>query len=395
MESFTFSSKEKKYSFILMGIGLLLMLFGIFTNLENPTRIATAFMYNNVFFLMIALTAMFFIAAHTVGWGGWYILLRRISEGMANYIYVGAILTIIILALGMQSIYHWAQPGAAAHDPLDLLAGKEPYLNVSFFWIRTIVYLALWCGFTWLLRKNSLQNDLNPSIALYEKSKVYAAGFLFVFAISSSTASWDYTMSVQPHWYSTLWGWYNFISAFVTSCAFLSLFIMYLKEQGYLKEVTDEHLHDVGKFMFAFSIAWAYLFFSQFMLIWYANIPEETGYFKLRAEYYPLTMYITFALNFIAPFFILITRKAKRTYGVMRVLACAIIIGHWMDFYQMMMPAALKENHMAPASIGALEIGIGLLLGGIFIYVVFHSLSKAALKAEGHPFFKESVLHHT
>ncbi|MFK7905410.1 MAG: quinol:cytochrome C oxidoreductase [Chitinophagales bacterium] len=395
MESFTFSSKEKKYSFILIGIGLLLMLFGIFTNSGNPTRIATAFMYNNVFFLMIALTALFFIAAHTVGWGGWYIILRRVSEAMANYIYVGAVFTVIILAFGMQSIYHWAQPGAAAHDPLNLLAGKEPYLNVSFFWIRTIVYVTLWSLFTWLLRKNSLANDLNPSIALYEKSKVYAAGFLFVFAISSSTASWDYTMSVQPHWYSTLWGWYNFISAFVTSCAILSLFIMYLKDQGYLTEVTDEHLHDIGKFMFAFSIAWAYLFFSQFMLIWYANIPEETGYYLLRGQNYPLTMYIAFALNFIAPFFILITKAAKRNYTVMRVLACAIIIGHWMDFYQMMMPAALKENGVAFSSIGALEIGIGLFFAGLFVYVVFHSLSKASLKAEGHPFYRESILHHT
>jgi len=341
MESFTFSSKEKKYSFILIGIGLLLMLFGLFTNMGNPTRIATAFMYNNVFFLMIALTALFFIAAHTVGWGGWYILLRRISEGMANYIYVGSVLTFLTLLIGMSYIYHWTDPVAVANDPLDLLEGKTPYLNTSFFWIRAITYFVLWSAFAFLLRRNSLQNDINPSIALYEKSKVYAAGFLFVFAITSSTASWDFTMSVQPHWYSTLWGWYNFISAFVTSCAILSLFIMYLKEQGYLKEVTEEHLHDVGKFMFAFSIAWAYLFFSQFMLIWYANIPEETGYYMLRAEHYPLTMYIAFALNFIAPFFILITKAAKRNYTVMRVLAGCIIVGHWMDFYQMMMPAAL------------------------------------------------------
>lgn len=395
MESFTFSSKEKKFSFILMGIGLFLLVFGLITNLDNPTRIATAFMYNNVFFLMVALTALFFIAAHTVGWGGWYILLRRISEGMAEYIKWGCIFTLITLGLGMGYIYHWTDPVAVANDPLGLLEGKTPYLNTGFFWIRVIVYFVLWSGFAYLLRRNSLQNDLNPSIALYEKSKVYAAGFLFVFAITSSTSAWDFTMSVQPHWYSTLWGWYNFISAFVTSCAFLSLFIMYMKEQGYLKEVTDEHLHDVGKFMFAFSIAWAYLFFSQFMLIWYANIPEETGYYKLRGDYYPLTMYITFALNFIAPFFILITRAAKRNYGVVKVLACAIILGHWMDFYQMMMPAALKENHLAPASIGALEIGIGLTLLGIFVYVVFNALTKAALKAEGHPFYKESVLHHT
>lgn len=395
MDNFTFSSKEKKFSFTLIIIGLVLLAIGVFTNMGNPTRIATAFMYNNVFFLMVSLCALFFIAAHTVGWGGWYILLRRISEAMAEYIKVGSVLTVLTLALGLKLIYHWAQPGAAEHDPLDLIAGKTPYLNESFFWIRVIVYVVLWSAFAWLLRRNSLTNDLNPSLALYEKSKVYAAGFLFVFAISSSTASWDFTMSVQPHWYSTLWGWYNFISAFVTSCAVLSLLIMYLKEQGYLEKVTDEHLHDVGKFMFAFSIAWAYLFFSQFMLIWYANIPEETGYYKLRGDHYPLLMYITFALNFITPFFILITRKAKRTYGVMKVLACAIIVGHWLDFYQMMMPAALKENHLAPASIGALEIGIGLFLAGVFSYVVFHSLSKASLEAKGHPFFRESVLHHT
>ena len=174
------------------------------------------------------------------------------------------------------------------------------------------------------------------------------------------------------------------------------LVVRYLQSQGYLKDVNQEHYHDLGKYMFAFSVAWAYLFYSQFMLIWYANIPEETAYFKLRIDEYPVVMYLCIVLNFILPFFLLITTPAKRRGNIMIVAAILIIIGHWMDFFQMSVPGAIESMH-APhiGFVGLYEIGLGLIYAGAFIFLLFRNLAAAQLVQENHPFAKESVVHHT
>ena len=290
-----------------------------------------------------------------------------------------------------------------------LLAAKKWWLNNSGWWIRSILYLFLWTGFAFLIRRNSLASDQSSNLNYYNKSVTISAFFIFVFAITSSTAPWDWFMSIQPHWFSTLWGWYSFISMFVASCAVTMLFVIYLRGKGYLKNVTDEHQHDLGVFMFAFSVAWGYLFFSQFMLIWYSNMPEETSYYKLRIDHYTLLMWACVFMNFITPFLVLMTAGAKRHRKVAAFGAIVIIIGHWLDFFQMSMPAAINEMshyHSMHAADGAahhephfnhpgfLEIGLGLTLAGIFMLVVFNALSKASLVPKNHPFTKESVIHH-
>ncbi|MGB1204636.1 MAG: quinol:cytochrome C oxidoreductase [Chitinophagales bacterium] len=393
-EMFSFTNKEKKFSFILLGVGMLLAAIGLFTNLDNPTRLWTGLMYNHLFFMIIGLVAAFFVASQTIGYNGWYVLIKRIPEAMMMYVPFMAIPMFVILFFGFDHIYHWGDPAVVAHDKL--LQGKAPYLNAPFFFGRAIAYLALWSGLIFLLRKNSVSTDTNPDLKIYTRSKHISALFILVFAVTSSTYSWDWLMSIQPHWYSTLWGWYCFISVFVTCMSIVYLVVRYLQSQGYLKDVNQEHYHDLGKYMFAFSVAWAYLFYSQFMLIWYANIPEETAYFKLRIDEYPVVMYLCIVINFILPFFLLITTPAKRRGNIMIVAAILIIIGHWLDFFQMSVPGALESMHAEHIGfVGFYEIGLGLMYAGLFIFLLFRNLATAQLVQENHPFAKESVVHHT
>jgi Ni/Fe-hydrogenase subunit HybB-like protein len=199
-------------------------------------------------------------------------------------------------------------------------------------------------------------------------------------------------MSIDAHWYSTMYSWYTFASTFVSGVALIALFVIYLKNNNYLEYVNNEHLHDLGKFMFAFSVFWTYLWFSQYMLIWYANIPEETVYFKPRAQgIYSGIFWLMLVINFIAPLLILMTRGAKRNYGTVAFMAVMIIFGHWLDFYQMVFPA-VSPDHVPMI---AYDFGVALFFVGLILFVVGRALTKAPLLAKNHPFVKESLIHHT
>lgn len=415
-EKYTITSEAKRFTLILLIVGIVLAAIGALMNLDNPTRLWTGLLYNNVFFLMLGLVAAFFLASHIVGYGGWITLFRRVPEAMMMYVPVGGIIMIIILALGMHHIYHWSHeelydPNSPSYDAI--LDGKRSFLNVGFFLGRSVAYIAIWTGLIWLLRRNSIQSDLGTrqqGKQLYQTSKYIAAIFIVIFAVTSSTSSWDWIMSIQPHWYSTLFGWYNFISILVTCISFMMLVLVYLTKNGYLQGINEDHFHDLGKFMFGFSVAWAYLFYSQFMLIWYANIPEETLYFKYRIDNYPYVMWLCVLLNFVTPFFLLITRNIKRdkSHTIMIGAALIIIFGHWLDFYQMTMPGAFANmahaagghaadhaEHPEIVRIGLYEIGLLLAYAGLFVYLMLFNLSKQSLVSTNHPFLKESRVYHT
>lgn len=395
---FEFSGKERRLSFTLLAVGLVLAAIGIFTNLDSPTHIWTSLLYNTFFFVGIALGATFFISASTQGYGGWYIVFRRVMEAMSMYLPIGGVLLIIVTYFGAPYIYHWWDPAVVAHD--NILSQKSAYLNVPGFMVRLCVYVIGWSGLAFLLRRNSVQGDTEYTLKMYQNSKYIAAAFLVFFAVSESMAAWDLFMSIQPHWFSTMWGWYNFLSYFVTSMSVTYLLCAYLQSQGYLPYMTKEHFQDIGKFMFAFSIAWTYVYFSQFMLIWYSNMPEETIYFKIRAAHYPFLMWFMFIINFITPFLILIARGAKRNFKVACSLAVVIIIGHWVDFFQMSIPGAIANmshgGHEAHyPGIGLLEIGLFLTYTGLFLFVFFRNLASVSLLPVNHPLVKESFVHHT
>ncbi len=202
--------------------------------------------------------------------------------------------------------------------------------------------------------------------------------------------SWDWIMSLDPHWYSTLFGWYIFSSMFVSAITTIALVTIYLKTKGYLVYVNNSHIHDLAKYMFGFSIFWAYLWFSQFMIIWYANIPEEVTYFITRMNDYKLPFLGMIGLNLVFPLLILMNSDYKKVYGIIIVTGIVILFGHYLDIFVMIMPATVGNQW----AIGIPEISSILLFLGCFIYIVFNALSKVPLLAKGNPFVKESKNFH-
>jgi len=400
-QNFTTPAKIKTIFLALMAVGAILFAIGVLTGMGNASRIWTAVLYNSFFFLGISLIGLFFVAVHEIGFGGWMVSMKRIGEAMSTYIPIGGIFVLIAVIAGSHDIYHWThkelyEVGSEKYDAL--LAGKTAYLNMPFFTVRSIIYVLLWSLIAFWFRRNSLNQDKEFNIANYKKSKVISAIFLVVFAVTSSTAAWDWLMSIDPHWYSTLYGWYTFASIFVSGLCVIALITITLKNYGYLKTVNKEHLHDLGKMIFGFSVFWTYLWFSQFMLIWYANISEETLYYYDRFNGgYKALFFLVFIINFIFPFLTLITRGAKRTFGWMSVACVVIIIGHWLDFYVMTMPGAM--SHAGGVEATGMSIFIELALAsffvGLFGFVTYRSLSKAPLLQTNHPFVQESILHHT
>jgi hypothetical protein len=212
------------------------------------------------------------------------------------------------------------------------------------------------------------------------------------FAVSSSVSAWDWVMSIDTHWFSTMFGWYVFASWFVAGLAAITLVVVFLKDNGYLPMVNENHIHDLGKFVFAFSVFWTYIWFSQFLLIYYANIPEESVYFveRLQSDVYSPFIIVNLVLNFFLPFLVLMTRDAKRHTIFLKVVCFLIILGHWFDFFLMVQPGTLGHN----GGFGLMEIGMLLVYGSVVAYVVLNNLAKQNLVPKNHPMLEESYHHH-
>jgi len=366
----------------------------------NDARFWASLLQNSVYFLLVVNASMFFICATTLAWGGWQMAFRRVPEAISAVVpVIGVICVAILLAICFGSnhtIYHWTDTHHVATDPV--LDFKKGFLNKGFFAVTTVLTVLLWSVLGWKMRKLSRSLDDSPLPDLESKRRylwkntVWAAVYIVVFSLTvMSSIPWLWLMSIDAHWYSTMYSWYTFASSFVAGIALISLFVIYLKNAGYLEFTNFEHLQDIGKFMFAFSIFWAYLWFSQFMLIWYANIPEETVYFKPRAEgLYSGIFWLMFIINFLAPLLILMTRDSKRNYATMTFMSLLILFGHWLNFYQMVFPA------ISPNQVPMILYDFGVALGfvGLIMFVTGRALSKAPLLAKNHPLTKESVIHH-
>ena len=306
------------------------------------------------YFLLITNAAMFFFCATTLAWAGFQMSFRRVTEAIsACVIPLGIITFIILLCLvfgGKDTLYVWLDKGyVVAHDVV--LNGKKGFLNPGFFITWSILSIGLWTLLGIKMRNLSRSIDDTP-LSVEEgkkyifKNTVWAALYIVWFALTvASVTPWLWLMSIDAHWFSTMYSWYTFASTFVSGVALMTLFIIYLKNQGYLEYVNEEHLHDLGKFQFAFSIFWTYLWFAQFMLIWYANISEETVYFKTRFEgAYVGLFYLNLVINFLAPLLIFMKRSSKRNYTTVTFMSVLLIFGHWLDFYQMVFAGPYPDH---------------------------------------------------
>ncbi|MCF3110375.1 quinol:cytochrome C oxidoreductase [Niabella sp. CC-SYL272] len=369
---------------------------------DNRARFWASLLQNSVYFLLVVNAAMFFMCATTLAWGGWQIAFTRVTEAIASCVpVIGVIAMVILLALCFgdhHTIYHWTDAEHVAHDPV--LQHKSGFLSKGFFATVTVLTVVLWSFLGWKMRQMSLKTDEGEIVSTLEKRKkfvwnntVMAALYIVVFALTvMSSVPWLWIMSIDAHWYSTMFSWYNFASTFVAGMSLIALYVVFLKNNGYLPLVNKEHLHDLGKFIFAFSIFWTYLWFAQFMLIWYANIPEETVYFKPRAEgIYSAIFWMMLIINFVAPILIFMSRDSKRNYTIVTIVAVLVIFGHWLDFFQMVFPAVSPNK--VPMIL--FDMGIGLGFVGIIMFVTGKTLSKHSLTARNHPFVKEAVIHHT
>ncbi len=347
--------------------------------------------HNTLFFTGISLIGIFFIAVQYVAWAGWSVTIKRIPEAFGSFLPICFAVMLATFLLGGHDIFHWTHHDVVEHD--EVLKGKSGFLNTPFFLIRMVLFFGLWYFIWRTLRKYSLLEDQQGGLQLYNKSISTSAVFLIVFGVSTSVCAWDWTMSITPHWYSTLFGWYHFASWWVSGLATVTLTVLLLKEKGLLPYVNQNHLHDLGKFMFAFSVFWTYLWVSQFLLIYYANIPEEIIYFKERMHmydgHYRLLFFGNLIINFLFPFLFLMTRDAKRHNIFLKIAAIGILAGHWLDFYLMIMPGVTKGT----SNFGPLEFGTLLMFACGFIYMVSSQIARAGLLAKNHPMLQES-LHH-
>jgi hypothetical protein len=341
-DKFVFTSDIQKRLFITKIVGVLLVVAGIMLVVfgghghEGSSeeghhfhwlhRVWVNLWINNIYFLGIALTAVLFLALQYASQAGWSAYIKRIPEAFGGWIYVAAGLTFVTFGLANFAgpehyhIFHWLD--SSLYDPNGenydaIIAGKELYLNLPFFLGRMIAYFILWIMMFRFIRKESLKEDINGGDTHWRKMRVYSTLFIVIFAITSSTAAWDWVLSIDTHWFSTMFGWYVFSSWFVAGLSAITLLIVWLRDNGYLMQLNSSHLHDMGKYIFAFSIFWTYIWFSQFLLIYYANIPEETVYFveRLKSGQYAWVFFLNIILNFIFPFLVLMTfRDSKRHF---------------------------------------------------------------------------------
>lgn len=349
-----------------------------------------------IFFLLISMGTLAFYAIQQVAQAGWSPVLFRVMQGITAYLPVGSVIFFVILVLcGLHFNHLFVWLGEGVTDPKsknfdEIIANKAGYLNFPFWIVRAAIFLIGWNLYRYFSRKNCLAQDEANDDLSYKKNFKISASFLVFFIVSESIISWDWIMSIDPHWFSTLFGWYVFASFFVSGITMIAMVTVYLKSIGYLEFVNTSHIHDLAKFMFGISVFWTYLWFSQFMLIWYANIPEEVTYFVTRIQLYNLPFFGAIVMNFLFPILILINTDFKRITWIIVMAGIVILLGHYIDFFNMIMPGTVGDRWF----IGVSEIASVLFFLGLFIYVVFSALTKAPLLAKRNPFIEESKHFH-
>jgi len=349
-------------------------------------RLLHTYLVSFAFYLSLSLGGLFFVLLQHCTRAGWSVTVRRLAEALARNLELMAALTLPVL-LGLHSLYHWSHPETVAGDPV--LAGKAGYLNPVFFAIRLAVYFAVWTLLAWYFFARSTRQDGSGDPRLTRSMEKLSAPGLVLFALTVNFAAFDLLMSLDPHWFSTIFGVYFFSGSVVAVLAALPLMVVFLQRQGLLTHaVTVEHFHDLGKLLFAFVVFWAYIAFSQYMLIWCGNLPEETEWF-LKRQSGPWT-WVSLALlfgHFVIPFLALISRLPKRRPALLATVGAWMLLMHWLDLYWLAMPELAGES----APFGPLDVLCFFGLGGLYLAALTLRMRRHSLIPEKDPRLAESL----
>ncbi|MEZ2337554.1 quinol:cytochrome C oxidoreductase [Mucilaginibacter sp. RCC_168] len=413
-EQFVFTGKAKTWSLAAIVVGVITIAGGFL--LGHGERTFANLLLCGYYFACVCTAGVFFCALQYVAQAGWSASLLRVPQAFARVLPIAAVILLVIIIAGLNLTHHtevgegkeavapylyklWhlegvTTPGSENYDPV--LAGKSGFLNMPFFLIRIVVFLGAYAIFGWLLAKYSETEDELGGLFYYKKSFTISAAFLVIFGFTQPVFSFDVVMSLEAHWFSTMFGWYNFAAMWVSTLSIITLTIILLRKSGYMQWITQDHLHNLGQLMFGFSIFWTYVWFAQFLLIYYANIPEESVYFLRRwePEFKPW-FWLTIILNFMAPLLIIMSRDSKRATSVLKATCIILIVGHWLDYFIMIMPGTIGAHGEWWSQITPIEIGVAIGFAGLFTYLMLNALSKfKSLVPKKHPFLQESLHHH-
>jgi len=408
-ERYVFEGRAKTWSLLAIVVGVITVIAGL---IFNADRTFSNLLLMGYYFTCVCAAGGVFCAIQYAAQAGWSASMIRIPQAFIKVLPIASIILIIIIGAGIHFTHNvvidgqtvarpylyaqWATPGLT--DPKSPLydatvSGKSSFLNLPFFFIRLVLFLGLYSLIGWLLVKYSENEDEIGGMSNYKKSFNVACVFLLVFGLTDPLFGFDAIMSLEARWYSTMFGWYNLAALWVSGLAVLTLTIVLLKEKGYFSWLTEDHMHNMGLYMFAFSIFWTYVWFCQFLLTYYANVPEEAVYFYKRwePEFKPW-FWLSIVINFAAPFLLLMARDYKRITSRLKWVAIIIILGHWLDYYMMIMPETV-----GPKGRGFWyeEVGIFIGFAGLFTFLMLNALSKfKSLVPKNHPFLEESLHHH-
>ncbi len=362
-------------------LGVALSLAAAFADYE---RFLFGYLIAFVFFGGIAVTAVFFSMLQFLVRAGWSTAVRRIPELMGGFTPL-LLVFVLPIVFGVHELYHhWVHP-----EPGDVvLQGKAAWLNVPFFTIRLFVYIGVWIGMYYLIVGNSFRQDARTDIAPTRRNWALSAPVTIFFGVTITFAAFDLLMSLYPHWFSTIFGVYYFSGSLVGALAVITIIAVLLKKAGQLDAwLTTERFHDLGKLLFAFNVFWAYIAFSQYLLIWYADLPEETVFFKYRTQHgWEYVSILLLLLHFIVPFIVLLSQDAKRNLNVLLGGAVLLLFAHLLDMYWLVMPNYAHDSVV----IGWNELGPLLGLGGVFVLVTAWQFRRRSAIPVNDPYLGEA-----
>lgn len=386
VKKFNLAPRETIIFALLALVGIVSFIIGLQL---DPQRAWTNYLVGYYFWLCISLAGVFFSGLQFLTGSMWSAPIRRVAEVFIAFLPVAAVL-FIVLYFGRHYLFEWTHAEVVANDAI--LKGKSAYLNDTFFWIRAVILFAIMFLFGGKIIKNSIKQDETGDVELTKKNVTLSAPFIFLFAWGFTFAvAFDLMMSLSPHWFSTMFGVYCWAGLFTSGLAMMTIWIVTLRKQGILDAfVSDNHLHDLGKLMFAFTVFWGYVGFSQFMLIWYSNLPEENFFFinRMTPEWEPISIALMI-IKFGIPFFVLMGRPLKRNANFLYVISIWFLVAQYLDVYWMVFPTFYK----API-FGWMEVGIFVGFMGLFLLSVGRFLSKVNPIAIKDPYLEESFHHH-